>query len=852
MSRHRRPTLPLLALAALLAFVAAGCSDGGSRAAPADADGAVAASSGAAPTDAGPPGEGFVVWESNRTGDWRIFIRDLDGSPPRQLTPDEGSRQHCCPHVSPDGRRIAYLSLPAGEADYPESGASGPLHLVGVDGTGDRVVIEEARTYFEHRAVVWRSDDELIYIDAEGRSRLHRLGDGSSRVLVDGTRPAHGWLVNRTLTHATTGQPTFSPYDAEHRRVREVRTPGGCQPYFSFDGRWGFWISGAGGPIRRIDLATREVGTVLGKNDPRIPGGQGYLYFPMLSHDSRLLAFAASGGAHSHERANYDVFIARTDPRTLEVVADAVRITDDRATDRYPDVYSRPLPLGRHAGEAPFTVELALPEGRGGDGWRWRLGDGATASGAEVSHSWERPGSYRVSASRGGETLEGSVEVERAAPPRVVDLDLRRGREVVVAFDEEIDADGAEIALESAADAPGGGTVGVAGWRVGEEGRTLVVELDADLESYAELLIDGVTDRAQRPNALPPERLPLEPPSWPSDRDGLVLIWQSDAHPNRVEDPESGGLASCLFDPEGWAWHDRHYAMELRGGAFLADLETMERLLAGCTATNELTIELTATPADPETGGPSGIFTFSAGPGKRNFILIQDGKNLFFEVSTIKVPPGESRPRIDLGPVTAGQPHHLLVTYTPGRLVAYVDGRQVADTDVVRSGFFHWKPRTLQVGAEWNVARRWPGTVEGIAVYNRFLDRDEALENHRRYARRLAEREPLPELRLRGTLERRSEIPTLEEIAPYRDALAVFEYRVGEVVAGDFDEPRVRVVHRVLVDGERTPVSQRGRGAAALLDLQPFLEQPQLQNLYLSNDLPGKLEAPLYFAPGIE
>ena len=54
-------------------------------------------------------GDGFAVWESLRTGDWRIWRRRLDGTGLEQLTPDEDGRQHCCPHISPDGRWVAFL-----------------------------------------------------------------------------------------------------------------------------------------------------------------------------------------------------------------------------------------------------------------------------------------------------------------------------------------------------------------------------------------------------------------------------------------------------------------------------------------------------------------------------------------------------------------------------------------------------------------------------------------------------------------------------------------------------------------------------------------------------------------------
>ena len=58
-----------------------------------------------------PLGTGYLVWESNRSGTWRIWRRALADSAPSQLTADEPERWHCCPHISPDGRRIALSGL---------------------------------------------------------------------------------------------------------------------------------------------------------------------------------------------------------------------------------------------------------------------------------------------------------------------------------------------------------------------------------------------------------------------------------------------------------------------------------------------------------------------------------------------------------------------------------------------------------------------------------------------------------------------------------------------------------------------------------------------------------------------
>ena len=92
-------------------------------------------------------GPGYLVWESNRTGSWRLWIRQLEGGEPRQLTPDEGQRIHCCPHISPDGQSIAFLSLPADQKLYPSGGAVGRMDWIRPDGSGQKTLLDSARNY---------------------------------------------------------------------------------------------------------------------------------------------------------------------------------------------------------------------------------------------------------------------------------------------------------------------------------------------------------------------------------------------------------------------------------------------------------------------------------------------------------------------------------------------------------------------------------------------------------------------------------------------------------------------------------------------------------------------------------
>ena len=872
----RSPSLSVFWLAACVTLLSLACADSASTSAGTSSntpDDTSAAAPGASPSGAADTssntsqqaepavGRGFVVWESSRGGRWRIWRRDLDGSEPRALTPDEPGRAHCCAHVSPDGRHLVYLSLPQAQTDYPKNGAAGELRLLDLESGTTRELVSKARTYFEHRAVVWHDDETLVYIDADGRTvRLHLIGDGSedqTEVLLDETRPAHGWLVDRTLSFATQGTPTFSLFDEGN--IRERSNLGGCQPYFAHHRPLGVWVAGAGGPIRAIDLASRRQWPLLAKSDARLPGDRRYLYFPMPSPDGRLLAWAASSGSdqHDHTKSDYDVFVAETDPETLELLGTPWRVTYNQATDRFPDVWSEPLELGRHAGEAPFEATLTVPEDASGDDWSWALGDGREASGRTLNATWEGPGRYAIVArGRDGTELHGAVHVTHAAPPVVVEAVIQRGQddsspqEVRVLFDEPVDVESARASLQR------GGELSPIGLR--DHDRVWVLRLAKPLDQPDRLTVRGVADRAQTPNVLETSTVVVTPPRWPSRRDGLVFLWQTKGYANRVVDPATGREEPTLLEPFGRAWTDRHGAAVLRGGSYQPkQISTMRRLLDGVKSTNEISLEMTFTADRAETTRPSALFGFGTGGSRRNVTVAQEGDRLTLRLNTPSSGQGGDRPVVDLGRVRAGKPQHLVVTYTPGRLRAYLDGRQTVDTDALRSGFFHWEPRYLRLGAEGPGADgtggwTWTGRLEGIAVWNRELPEAEAKDNHRRYAEILRERTSVTSPRVLAELVSRTRTPVLSEIAPYREAVVVFEYRVQRVLAGPVDSDVLRVVHRVLYDGKEMPIASMRKGQTVELELEPYDAQSQLDELYFRDDLPPDPSATLWWSDRIE
>jgi hypothetical protein len=777
-------------------------------------------------------GDGFLVWESNRSGPWRIWTRRLDGSGLRQLTPEESGHEHCCAHIAPDGRSVAYLSL--SNFKYAADPEEGKLHLITTDGKKDRVVAEAAQTYSRgHRAAIWHGDNLLQYVDPDGNAILLDVAKGTKEKLAGPSSEGKGWLVNRTRTHATTGLPTFSLYDAARRAVTE-RTPfGGCEPYFSDDGRWGIWMAGAGGPLRAFDLATRTQKTLFEKNDPRL-GAQAYMYFPMLSNGSALLAFGASPNEHDHEKGNYDIFVVEVDPSTLDVLGQPLKYTSAPTPDRYPDIHVEPLPLGRTFGEAPFHVHL--PESKPGPEAVWDFGDGMPPVPAHGEHTYEKAGSFAVSAhAKSGEILRGRVTVLPAQPPKALKAEVRQGKEILVTFDEPI------------ATAPGGVKARLASGkqvtesRIGADGRSLEVTLAADLTTGDRLHLEGILDRAQRPNALVPVDLEIPPPHWPVDRKSLILLWAAADQPNLVPDPAQAADRTYTIKPHGRARLNHDHAMLLVGdGSFQAEEQAGKSLVELAEKSNEITLELTLTPADVSPTASGTLFSFGWFKGAPLLELAQQGDALVWRLLHSKT----AEPAARFGKLVAGQPVHVIAGFSPGRRVVYVDGAKVLDDDGWQGDFYFWKPGALEIGAGWK------GVVEGLALYDRLLGADEAAENARRYAAERARRPAVPQTRVLATLQRCSRTPTLDEIAPYRQALAACEYRVDRVFsgtpAGTVAGPTIRVARWVILDGETlTPP----KGASVPLALEPFSGNGQLESIYLSNDLGASSSAPLFYDP---
>jgi hypothetical protein len=340
-----------------------------------------------------------------------------------------------------------------------------------------------------------------------------------------------------------------------------------------------------------------------------------------------------------------------------------------------------------------------------------------------------------------------------------------------------------------------------------------------------------------------PQTFMAAPIAWPSNRQGLLFLFETNDKPNLVRSSTTGVNRSYSVRPRGDAHLNHDYAMVLTGGAFLA-ADADGEILTACRQTNELTIEATVRPSLAEQEGPARIVTFSTDVVNRDFTLGQLGDQLIIRIRTPQTGPngvGGVEPGLAVGKLTVGEPNHVIVSYQPGRIACYLNGKQVFEGNQIEGDFRDWSAQHLLFGDEYGGERNWAGALEGVAIYNRFMPADEAERNALEYEDLRKLRRAPPQLRVLAELVAKSKIPTAEQILPHRSALAVSKYRVkqvlaGELAGGELAIAEIFVAQWALLDARKQPIVDLAPGAETELLLEPFDRNPQIQRYLCSDD----------------
>jgi FimV-like protein len=421
---------------------------------------------------------------------------------------------------------------------------------------------------------------------------------------------------------------------------------------------------------------------------------------------------------------------------------------------------------------------------------------------------------------------------------------------VLLTFSERVQLKAAKASLASGR--------AVKGISLGSDGTRLTVELAAKLDKKDELILDGVFDLAASPNAMGPTRVTIIPSPWPTDRSGLVLLWETARAPNIYYDARAKAFRPIDLNELGRARPDRLGAMTFTGGLFAA-YGAGDGVVGACKKSNEFAIQATITPAAKQNAGEARILACDRRGGnwrQTNFALHQEGGKLVLYLRTKTEDDagglyGTVR-RVELCALTAGMANHCVVSYRLGELKCWLNGKPVQLSGEVK-GKLSWgrtdRKGGVHFGAVWGAdpaALPWRGKLEGVAIFSRAIDASQVARDYAEYAKRLAARKPVVQVTIRGTLAATSRVPNPADIAPYHSALVVHEYDVAKVLSGKYAAKKVRVARWGLIHRKKTAAGRAKVGERRDLVLEKFSDHPELGVELVRNTLADNFDLTLY------
>ena len=498
------------------------------------------------------------------------------------------------------------------------------------------------------------------------------------------------------------------------------------------------------------------------------------------------------------------------------------------------------FPLGQYTGEAPLPV--SFPASAGGE---WAYGDGTT--GTEPRHTYTKAGEYTVKL---GDRI-GKVFVTPQEPPRLTSAQLQGPLRALLTFSERIQLREAAAALAS-------GNPVLKLELTGDE-RQLALELEKPLATADSLTLRGVFDRASTPNPLADEPIPVAPPAWPTSPDGVLLVWTADSHyalgaAGRYEG-KSLKLDAFGAGRLGFPALDRFGRWTLPCGndgyVPLTDTVSNQAMRGAYDKAGELTIELVFATRQLRQRAGTDVNKFNDPEGASYLLIIGSAEagvmvQQLEDTLRLKV---SGQPAVTIGTLTDTRPHHLIVTYAPGRVQAWLDGVQTADSgDITEKAKIDWG-RGVSLGREAKYKpAAWQGWIDAVAVYDRALAETEAKANAAAFAKIIAARNMPERIVAEVNLVAKSKTPTPEQIAPYRNALVINEYEVVSVREGKLDAKKIRVAEWGLRDTQPAKSWMFGpeRFRNQLILLEPFESNPQMERELVFNTLPEDFELPQF------
>ncbi len=224
--------------------------------------------------------------------------------------------------------------------------------------------------------------------------------------------------------------------------------------------------------------------------------------------------------------------------------------------------------------------------------------------------------------------------------------------------------------------------------------------------------------------------------------DGLLVLYTlSEGIGLTVNDTSGVGdpMNLTIEDPDNFEWGDGY--LETTGTNQIVTEGPATKIIDGCVATSELTVEGWIKTSDIGQNGPARIITCSIDAYNRNFTLGQGRYNAGsdrFEMRYRTTENNEFQADSPVGSFTEALTHVVWTREASGAVAVYINNEsfevfQNGSTPIteVPGEFSPWDPTyRFGLGNEIATNRAWLGQFHLVAIYNRALTTDEVSQNY--------------------------------------------------------------------------------------------------------------------------
>jgi hypothetical protein len=234
----------------------------------------------------------------------------------------------------------------------------------------------------------------------------------------------------------------------------------------------------------------------------------------------------------------------------------------------------------------------------------------------------------------------------------------------------------------------------------------------------------------------------------------------------------------------------------------------------------------------PEVTAPQTILTLAGDGHPADFALVQTKGALQFTLNTA------AGAHTVTTPLPQNKDVRLAVSADAKGLTLYLNGKKVASSPGDASGTGNWHGGQLTLGNGSPGKPGWAGCLDGLALFTASLNAQAIAADDAAYAQILKSRRAPFSMQLKAKLVAKSKLPTLKDISPYTESLAVFEYEIVEITKGMYLLDRIRIAHWTILGGQYTPYRDVPLGTISELTVEPFRDNRQLKTVNISDTLP--------------